>query len=259
MVLNFIIWAIITYYRNDKYIKRCSPFFMALMTIGILQVLISNILLSIGLDSSTMCILTNFFLLSGLSFIVASILAKNYRVYRIFSNSYSTALRIDDSALFTFTVVIVGTTWIIWGITSFADGPIKVVVGISDDNPFYTYGICKVTTQWFQVAQIIFWYVFYVCLFLLTNLLGFLTRNVHDVFNESVNITVVAFGYIMFAIIFAPLYYVQSNTTNSNTTRWIIQAYSVCFLSAMTLALLHFPAIWRFYKIKRKINRRVFE
>lgn len=252
IVVDFTLWAIITYYRKDKFIKRCSPFFMALVTLGIMLVLISNILFSIGLTSSAMCILTNFFLLSGLSFIVANILAKNYRVYKIFSNPSATAVTMNDQTLFVFTLVIVGVTWIVWAITSFADGPIKVFVNVGADNPFYTYGYCRVKSQWFQDFQIIFWYVYFIGLFLLTGLLGFLTRNVHGVFNESLNVTTIAFGYIAFAIIFAPLYYIQSNTTNSNHLRWVIQALSVCFLSTMTMAILLCPTLWKFYKLKRK-------
>lgn len=225
---------------------------MALITFGVMQVLISNILLSLGLDSSAMCILTNFFLLSGVAFIVANILAKNYRVYRIFSNVKAKALTINDSSLFVFTVVIVGITWIMWAVTSFADGPIKIVIGSGADNPYYVYGLCRVASQWFQDFQIIFWYVYFISLFLLAGFLGFLTRNVNHIFNESTNVTVVAFAYISFAIIFAPLYYIQSNTTNSNNTRVAIQALSVCILSAVTMALLHLPTLWKFYKIKRK-------
>ena len=202
LVVNFIICIIITFYRNDKYIKRSSPFFMALITLGIFLVLTSNILFSIGLTSSTMCILTNFFLLTGLAFIVANILAKNYRVYKIFSNSSAMALNMNDQTLFVFTIVIVGLTWIVWAVTSFADGPIEIFVGVGVNNRFYTFGICRVTTEWFQTAQIIF--------------------------------------------------YIQSNTTNSNNTRWMIQALSVCFLSALTMVLLLCPPVWKFYKLKRK-------
>lgn len=250
LVIDVTFYVIITIFRNDRCMKISSPLFMALTTFGLFQVLVSNILLSIGLSSSAMCILTNFFLLSGLTFIVSSVLAKNYRVYRIFTNPSATAIRIKDGSLVQITIILVLFTWIMWAITSFASGPIKIVYSTGQDNLFYTYGLCEAPSEWFQTFQIIFWYVYFVTLFLVAGFLGFLTRNVRDVFNESANVTTTAFCYLTFAIIFAPLYYIQINTTNSNETRWVIQALSVCFLSAVTLILLICPAIWRFYRLK---------
>ena len=255
IVINVSMHVLILLFRNDKCMKTSSPLFLALMAFGVNQVLISNILISIGLDSSTMCILTNFFLVSGLAFIVSSILTKNYRVYSIFSNPSATALQLNDESLLFITIIIVASTWILWGITSFASGPIKVFIGKGVDNRFYTFGICSAPSKWFQVFQIILWYVYFAGLFLISGCLGVLTRNVPDNYNESYNVTITAFCYLVFALIFAPLYYIQTSTTNSNAIRWNIQALSVCFLSAATIALLLYPSVWRFYKLKKKENR----
>ena len=134
IVINVSMHVLILLFRNDKCMKTSSPLFLALMAFGVNQVLISNILISIGLDSSTM--LTNFFLVSGLAFIVSSILTKNYRVYSIFSNPSATALQLNDESLLFITIIIVASTWILWGITSFASGPIKVFIGNGVDNSF---------------------------------------------------------------------------------------------------------------------------
>ena len=229
---------------------------MAMLSLGVLQVLISNILFAIGLTNSTMCILTNFFLVSGVTFIISSILAKNYRIYRIFTNPQATAIQLQDHTLFQFLLILVIVTWSFWAITSFADGPIIVVYESGVDNRFYTYGICQVKSSWFQTFQIIVWYVYFVGLFLIAGILGFLTRHARDVFNESANVTITTACYIAFAAIFGPLYYIQSNTTNSNNIRWVIQAMSVCILSVITIVLLLGHPLWRAFKFNRLAAKR---
>lgn len=97
-------WLILRW--NHKLLRRSSPLFLLLIIVGILLVLTAGIIMSAGLSSSTMCILYVFFLVTGMTLILANLLVKNWRIYKIFSNRRADAVQLSDLQLLAITGIL---------------------------------------------------------------------------------------------------------------------------------------------------------
>lgn len=245
-------WVILNW--SDKTLRRSSPLFLLLINVGIASILVAGIIMAIGLSDSAMCILYVFFLVTGLTLVIASLLCKNWRIYRIFSNSRADSVNISDIQLVGFTAFLLALTWIQFFVFSFAGGIITLTRMQGKNNPFYVFDLCESPTAWFQTFQIIFYYTYCGLLFLLTAIVGLWTRSVNKHYNESSAIAVIIYIYVCIAIIFIPLYYVQGASTDSQTTRFIIVSIAITILMLSTLLILFFAKILQVSKNHRNRN-----
>ena len=254
MVLALAVGGWLIYRWNHKILRRSSPLFLLLIIVGILLVLTAGIIMSAGLSSSAMCILYVFFLVTGMTLILANLLVKNWRIYKIFSNRRADAVQLSDLQLLAITAFLVVLIWIQFFVYSFAGGTIALTRLQGKDNPFYVFDLCESPTAWFQTFQIIAYYVFFAILVVTTGVLGFLTRKAHAGYSESRNIALIIYIYVCMAIIFIPLYYVQGLSTNSQDTRYVIVSISMLILMLATLLILFLPKILLIERTRRHLQ-----
>lgn len=157
-----------------------------------------------------------------MTLILANLLVKNWRIYKIFSNRRADAVQLSDLQLLAITGMLLILILIQFFVYSFAGGTIALTRLQGKDNPFYVFDLCESPTAWFQTFQIIAYYVFFFVLAAITGVLGFLTRSAHAGYSESRNMAMIIYIYLCIAIIFIPLYYVQGLSTNSQDTRFVI-------------------------------------
>ena len=62
LLLDLAVMAWLALNWNERPVRRSSPLFLLLITLGVALVLLAGIFNSIGLDSSAMCALYDFFL-----------------------------------------------------------------------------------------------------------------------------------------------------------------------------------------------------
>lgn len=239
--------------RKDKVVKRSSPVFVLLIGSGIVFVLIGGILLTVGLTSSAMCILYVFFLILGLTLIISSLMAKTWRIHKIFNNTDASALHISDRKLLLFPATMMTLSLIFCIIYCFATGPLILDRQYGEDNPFYVFDLCSASTSWFQTFAIIFFYSYFFILFAITATLAFLTRHAHAHYRESKSIAMIIYIYLCMGIIYIPLYYVQGDSTDSQNTRLAITCINIGILMLATLFITFLPPILNF---RRKQQRR---
>lgn len=249
-----MVWLALNW--NHKIVRRTSPLFMLFVTIGVAMVLIAGILLSIGLNSSAQCILYDFFIVMGTVLILSSLLAKNYRMYLIFHRNNSQGIRIRDKNLLKLVAVLLFIALAQFFIYSFAGGPVQPITYYSDSNQYYAYELCASPTAWFQTFRLIAYYVYLFILIVAVGVLGFLTRNIHENFNESKNLAIIVYIYLCMGIIYVPLYYVQGDSTSSEDIRYLIVAINMTVLMIATLVILFSFLIYKTEQSKRKAKIR---
>lgn len=104
VLFSLLTMMIVIVYRNAQVIKASSPLFCCLELLGFIFLYMSTVM---GLDIPTngLCMARPFAFNVGFVLVVGNIVAKNFRVYRIFNNIYVTKRVIRDSHL----LKIVGT------------------------------------------------------------------------------------------------------------------------------------------------------
>lgn len=245
LCIDLALMAWLAYRWNNVSLRKSSPLFLSLIALGVALVLIAGIIMSIGLTGSAMCILYVFFLVTGMTLIMSNLMAKNWRIYKIFSNVRADAVSLSDFKLLSFSAIFLILIWIQFFIYSFAGGTITLTRLQGTGNPFYVFDICESPTAWLQTFQIIMYFAFFFLLLLGTAILGFLTRKSSSAYSESKDIAKIIYIYLCMAIIFIPLYYVQGESTNSQDTRYVIVAINILILMLATLLILFIPKIIR--------------
>lgn len=245
--IGWILW-----YRNDPIIRRKSPLFMSLIGLGIIMVLLGGLWITIGLTDSARCILYVFFLITGMSLILACLMAKSWRIYRIFSNASARAIIISDFQLLIFPAIILSLAWIQFFVYSFAGGLIVPKRIVAFSNQYYVFDLCESPTSWLQTFQVISYYAFLFILIFITALMAWLSRHASAQFRESKMIAVIIYLYLCMGAIYVPLYNVQGNFTNSQDTRLAIVVLNVGILMLATILCIFLPTILEYRSAKRK-------
>ena len=235
-----------------KPVRRSSPLFLMITAVGVLLVLIAGIVNCNGLSSSAMCALYAFFLLTGMTLLLASILAKTWRIHRIFTYKSPDALTIADKNLVFLPLGLMLLTWALYFVYAFAGGTIEATLNVSNDNLFYAYKICESPTEWLQVFTIILFYVYFFILIAMIGILSYLTRSISIHYNESKNLATVVYIYLCFGIIFIPLFYTQGDYTNSQAFRFTIVSVAVIILMFATMALLFLPLFLKTRRFEKR-------
>lgn len=171
-------------YRMTKVIRNASPVFCELMLIGIIMICVGLILWTIE-QSTMLCITKAWFTVCGFGLIIGSLLAKTYRIFRIFSNVRVVTLSVRNRDLLRFTGIILLIEVILLCVYTFADGLPSPHFTVSDVNEYYGYIVCRTNSTTFEVYIISLIICFNVILIFATAMFGYLTRNVSSDYNES--------------------------------------------------------------------------
>ena len=253
MALLLFGWVFLN--RKHPILRRKSPLFLSFILLGVILILIAGILLAIGLKDSTLCILHAFALVWGLTLIVSSLMAKNWRIYRIFNNPKALALYISDRYIIAFPAVMSLVSLGLLFTYAFAGGTLNLEQFVADQNSFYVFELCASPASWSQVFMVIFFYAYFLTLFAFTASLAMLTRHAHNSFRESKTIASIIYMYFCMGIIFIPLYYVQGQSTDSQATRFVIQSLNICILMIATKAVIFIPELVAVNRYNRRQER----
>lgn len=244
--------------RNNRVVRNSGSVSSILVLVGILALEIAVIFMSLSLSPAICCIIDVFTLL-GVSFIISTLAAKLYRIYRIFQNPTAQAISITDIDLVYFTCAITLGSAIIFILYVVLGGGLIAVVKIAPLNTLYQFNICEVPNGTFQTTFLLVFYAYFVCLFVAAAVLAFLTRNTRRDFNESLNVSFVVYSWIAVALIYAPIYYVQGSSTNSNQTRYIVRYIAIDLVIIITLGVLFWNKVRRVLRSERKERKSVRE
>lgn len=246
--MTFIALIVLLKYKDHQIIRRNTPMISVLMLIGLLMTGFSGIITCFGVYTYS-CIIYGFFYNIGFSLVIGGIIAKEYRIYRIFSNRSALALDIQDYKLF----LIIGTITTYFLILAFIPimGSVYAAVRRSDSNEFYLYWTCYFDSKVWKDITLFFTEISFVILRLLAILLAWKTRKVTAFYSESRAVFAVVIIYLCLNIIFIPLYQALSDGTDSAIYRYSIRLINISITMGATLILLFYYRFWLIYKYER--------
>ncbi|KAG0372302.1 hypothetical protein BGX24_000432, partial [Mortierella sp. AD032] len=247
IVFSLVTMGIVILYRNSQIIKASSPLFCCLELFGFILLYFSTIM---GLDIPTkfVCIARPMTLNVGFVLVVSNIVAKNFRVYRIFHNIYVTKRVIRDSHL----LKIVGTLMSVnLGIMTawFVMTPPKLQQYVMTD--FTTYWDCNSqsgeSTPFFVVL-----FVYNVSLLLIATYLAYRNRNVAANYNECREIAFVVYNILLSGCIAMPTVFLPQD---QYLTKFFLSNVVLLFGTTVSLMFMFLPKLWKlFAQIERNLQ-----
>ncbi len=241
----FVLW-------NAKHpvIRKSSPIFCVIILVGIFFVELAFFFYCFSL-SDVICQLDDWFGITGVALVIGSLLAKSYRIYVIFNNQSGQAVGVSELLLLACTCVILVIVWVMMVLYITLGGGLKAATVQSSSDQFYSYVLCEVPSETFQLIFLISFYVYFILLFLAAAILAFLNRKVSSVYSESSAVGLVVYLWIGVVIVYAPIYYVQGGSTNSNQVRFALRFIATLLACSFTLIFLFYPKIAQVLRKKK--------
>ena len=223
------------YHRNNRVIRQCAPLVTIAMLFGVTILALAQIFFSFA-RTNAWCTINLYMFRICLNIVFMSLLVKNYRIYKIFSNKKATAVSITESRLL-FYIGITCLFYIIILTTFICIFGYKAALKQSTSNQFYQYIQCSIPNKTWNSILIIFLELILIIQIFASLILAWLTRKVQTEYRESRRLA--AFSTMLFVelIIFVPLFYTLKDSTNSQILRYVItvEFLTVVILSAIFL------------------------
>lgn len=254
MLLTVSVIAVIVWKAKHPVIRRSSPIFCVLILIGLLCIELSFFFFCFE-QSVTTCHLNDWFVITGVSLVVANLLAKSYRIYRIFNNRSAVAVKLSDWELLAFSALTLLVALIMMVLYVTLGGGLEAVEIQSESDFLYVYVDCRVPNNTFQLLFIIAFYAYFVLLFCAAALLAFLNRKVSNLYSESKAVGLTVYLWLGLLILYAPIFYVQGGSTDSNQTRLVVRFIATMLACMFTLVLLFLPKIRQVFQHDHRDRR----
>ena len=253
LILSLIAYVFLFYYFNHPIIRRNTPMISSLVLSGIVFILIDGIIICTGISDAS-CIIFIFFYNIGFSLILGGIIAKNYRIYKIFNNRRASAVDISDLSLFliVFVIVFYFTLLAIF----FAIAGFKAEIFQSSSDPFYLYYDCAIKNKFWQIFLAIFNQVSLLLIRFLALGFAWINRKVVSTYSESRAVTALVLIYLCLDICFLPLYFALQNGTDSAIYKLVIKSIYICLISVFTLILLFYSRFYKVYQYEIKLKKK---
>lgn len=251
IILTFYIYR----YRNNIIIRQVSFLFTEFMLLGIVLCLGSQILWSID-QSTTICILKVWMLALGFGLIMANLLAKTSRIYRIFRNTGAKTVVIKDSEVLIYVAAIMSFQLLLLSLYTFGGGLPTPEIVQSQSDVLLLYIQCRTPENGWQLMGIITLELFNFSLVVCACIFGYLTRNASTDYNESSDIAYTVYMYFLVALILVPLYYTAGDSPSSISRQFIFRSMAVILAMYFTLATLFLRKVRAIREVE-KINQRI--
>lgn len=255
LIISFCFSFTFWYYRDEKVVKMTSPFFSQLILIGIDLCLISQIFWGVTQSGFT-CFVKIWLLAIGFGLIMGNLLAKTYRIFKIFNNPSVTATVMKDIDLLKFSIVILAIEIALLCVYCFVSGTPKPIFIQSTSDSLLLIIQCSVPSGFIQTFGTITLLVFNGLLILCGVVIAYVSRHVESSFNESKYIAITVYIYLLVVIILLPLYYTAGDSGSSVNRQYILRNISVLAAMYFTLVALFVPKIMNIYRSRKAAERR---
>jgi ABC-type branched-subunit amino acid transport system substrate-binding protein len=231
-------------YRESRSIKNIAPISSILMLFGFIIAYLT-IFVNIGEPSAMGCNLQVAMPALAFSIIFSNLLAKTWRIYKIFKNvrlqkiSYKASKIIMISSIFTAIEIVLLVIWhSIDPLTPFE---------YSLDPIRYTI-LCRSSKSDIQTTMQAVLYGYNGLLLAFGVYLAYQTKSVAKAFNESGNIGLAVYNIAVFCVVIIPLLNVQSIYVES---LFVLRQLLIFSAATFTFAALFFPVLKRFKEISK--------
>lgn len=251
IIVTFGCTLIILININAPPIKRSSPLFLLLICIGITFLLVGVIVSLIPPNTGAVCFFQTFFSLLGFGLVFGSLMAKTYRIYRIFKvirlrkKPYSN----KELCVFVFIVTLVEMIGLaIWLILSGWPKP-RIIYESLGSEQYYAYIQCIDPAG---NVIIIILLAYNVVLILTNATLAILTRHVRSEYNESRDIGLTIAGCSIVLIVSLALIVSLDNIKSHayyGSEIYVVAFILVAFICILFLILPIFRRLQKYRKL----------
>lgn len=252
LIVNIAAFVILLIWKDHVLIRRNTPNISIVVLIGAIMINISGILGCLEITSA-LCILTYFGFAIGLAVMYGGIMAKEYRLYRIFSNRTAAAVKIDDRQLFLI-IAAITAYFTALGIAAWICGLSAKIIQ-SESNPFYLYYNCVVSSQTAALIIDITAEVSFICLQICTAILAFKIRKISITYSESNSVFIVIILLVCINIIMIPLYETLRDGTDSAVVRRTLRLIRSCMILVTVSVFIFYYRFWLVYKYEKKLRK----
>ncbi|KAJ3147802.1 hypothetical protein HDU89_005161 [Geranomyces variabilis] len=189
--------------RYKAVIKRGSWKSLFFIAMGLAIIDIAP-LLYVGTMTNGVCVAQPFILNVGFGLVFSNLMAKTWRVYRIFNNRKMMGRPISDSQILMFTGAIFAVECILSIVWVAVSTPVPTTLWLNDVQLVV---VCKSPNDYFQQAMTWICVVFNGLLLALTTILSFSTRKVVSEYNETKWIGLSVYNIVAVSALFIPLVY----------------------------------------------------
>lgn len=170
-------------------------------------------------------------------------LAKTYRIFKIFNNIRVTSLVIRDTDLLLFSGLVLLGEVILLSIYTFVSPFPEPVVIQSKSDSLLQFVECRCPSSSIQVGLLISLIAYNALLVVAGVVIAYLTRNVDSAFNESQYIAITMYIYLLAGIILIPLYYTAGDSRSSIDREFVLRCLGITLSMYFTLVALFVPKI----------------
>ncbi|KAF8941929.1 Ribonucleoside-diphosphate reductase large subunit [Haplosporangium gracile] len=249
VLFSLLTMLIVIVYRNAKVIKASSPLFCCLELCGFILLYIATVM---GLDIPTKftCMARPLALNVGFVLVVSNIVAKNFRIYRIFHNIYVTKRVIRDSHLLKIVGTILFSNLVIMVAWFIKYPPALKQIVLPD---FTSYWTCSNldggnSTPFFAVLL-----AYNAVLLLIATYLAYMNRNVAANYNECRQIAFVVYNILLAGCLAMPTVFLSNEQF---LIKFYLSTVVILFGTTFSLMFLFLPKLWElFTQIERSQQR----
>ncbi|KAF9939919.1 hypothetical protein BGZ65_009009 [Modicella reniformis] len=248
ILFSLLTMLVVVVHKDTKVIKASSPLFCCLELCGFILLYISTIL---GVDIPTpfTCMAKPLAFDVGFVVVVSNIVAKNFRVYRIFHNIYVTKQVIKDSHLlkivgsFTLGNLIIMAIWFLMA------PPTLEKISMPD---FTAYWSCSNTTGSSTLFFVLI-FVYNGILLLIATYLAYMNRNVAADYNECRQIAFVVYNILLSGCLAMPTIFL---TRDQFLTKFTLSSVVILFGTTFALLIMFMPKLWEVFVEKERSQQR---
>ncbi len=248
-----VILFVYIYLRKEPRIRKNSPLLSYILLLGCILVTAGLIIASINTNDG-ICIVSRYFSYNGQALLFGSLVAKNYRIYRIFHNANAAPVLVPEWKL----ILGIGLYWLyfMFLVSMLLVAGFGSYLGVSRTNPFYTYLSCRCSSS--------FWNTFFLIVFTLSKItaivaaaiLAFVNRKIPAAYSESRQISIIVYTLLSFGIVLTPIYFVMGDNTNSQIFKFLIQAVFVTITVVTISCVLFLPNLYQVYHDRQVLRQR---
>ena len=259
--------------REAPVIKRSSPIFCIVILLGLVLVWLSMVLWT-GQQTVVTCNAKVWLGLIGYSLVMANLLVKTWRIYRIFDTTKLRTRSISNAYLFKGVggMLVLQLVWLL-ALTAYDPLQPQIQVigvpngiverggllqsldssdGLSDEkNPrhtVYAFERCSGTRPAFQSTMLAICISVNALYIVAGSILAYRTRNVLSAFNESRYIAVAMYNLGVCLAILAPIYFTTPVDGPAFVLRaWTIRSLAMALGSIVTAVVLFGSKVWSLY------------
>ncbi|KAG0295204.1 hypothetical protein BGZ96_012306 [Linnemannia gamsii] len=240
VLFSLLTMLIVIVYRDAKVIKASSPLFCCLELCGFILLYLATVM---GLDIPTKftCMARPLALNVGFVLVVSNIVAKNFRIYRIFHNIYVTKRVIRDSHLLKIVGTILSSNLVIMAAWFIKYPPALTQIALAD---FTSYWACSNldgsnSTPFFAVLL-----AYNAALLLIATYLAYMNRNVASNYNECRQIAFVVYNILLAGCLAMPTVFLPNEQF---LIKFYLSTVVILFGTTFSLMFLFLPKLWELF------------